>query len=782
MQRSSILFDDPATGADMTTADDPWTDTMTDRGAIDALRSAVHGDPFAVLGPHEPAPGVHVVRCVQPGATTVTVIGPDGERLGELTRLAPDVFAGRVARPTGRSDYRLVVDARAPVDDPYRFGFVLGELDLYLLAQGTHWRAWQVLGAHARTLEGVAGTTFAVWAPNARRVAVVGDFNGWDARVHPMRRRIEAGVWELFVPGLGEGACYKFELQGAHGERILKADPFARRTEPPPATASRVAHERPFAWTDADWVARRAERPARRAPLSIYEVHAGSWRRHPDGRPYSWSELADTLLPYVKSLGFTHLELMPVSEHPFGGSWGYQPTALYAPSARWGEPDALRAFIDRAHALGLGVILDWVPAHFPDDAHGLANFDGTPLYEHADPRLGRHADWGTLVYDFGRTEVVNFLIANALYWLHEFHVDGLRVDAVASMLYLDYSRPAGTWRPNVFGGRENLEAVAFLKRLNEKVYEESPGTLTLAEESTAWPGVSRPTWLGGLGFGFKWNMGWMNDTLAYMREDPVHRSWHHARLTFGLMYAFAENFVLPLSHDEVVHGKGSLLTKMPGDDWRKFANLRAYLAFMWSQPGKKLLFMGGEFGQWREWNHDRELDWWLLGDATHGERHHGLQTLVGDLNRLHAQRPALHAHDCEPEGFDWVDCADSAQSVLAWLRRAPSEGDTVLAIANFTPVARAGYRVGVPQGGRWDELLNSDARVYGGSGTGNLGGVEAEPLAWHGRPWSLNLTLPPLAVLLLRPAHGVAAMPEQDASVVAAPRPAPARRRGRRPS
>jgi 1,4-alpha-glucan branching enzyme len=730
---------------------DPWALTRTDRAAVDALLAAAHGDPFGVLGWHEVAPGVHVVRCLLPGARRVSVLDEADRDRGALAPLAPGVFAGRVDAPQGRFAYRLAVDGTRIVDDPYRFGVVLGELDLHLLAQGTHWRAWRALGANARTIDGIAGTAFAVWAPNARRVAVVGGFNGWDARAHPMRRRVEAGVWELFVPGVGDGELYKFEILGVHGERLQKGDPYARHAEPPPATASRVRHERSFAWNDAAWLASRATRPSREAPMSIYEVHLGSWMRHPDGRPHGYRELADSLVPYARRMGFTHLELMPVSEHPFGGSWGYQPTALYAPTARWGEPDDLRALVDRAHAEGLGVILDWVPAHFPSDAHGLAAFDGAPLYEHADPRVGRHAEWGTLVYDFGRAEVANFLIANALYWLHEFHFDGLRVDAVASMLYLDYSRPDGAWRPNVHGGRENLEAVAFLRRLNEKVYEEVPGVVTIAEESTAWPGVSRPVWLGGLGFGYKWNMGWMNDTLAYVREDPVHRPWHHHRLTFGLVYAFSENFVLPLSHDEVVHGKGSLLSKMPGDDWRRFATLRAYLSFMWMQPGKKLLFMGGEIGQRREWHHDRELDWALLGDARDGALHRGLQALVADLNRLYATLPALHRGDCEPQGFEWIDCGDSAQSVVAWLRIGADPVDRVMAVCNFTPVPREAYRLGVPCGGRWAELLNSDAVAYGGSGVGNLGGVWAEPLPAHGRPWSVTLTLPPLAALLLRP-------------------------------
>ena len=736
---------------------DAWRASRSDRGAVDALLAARHGDPFAVLGLHEPEPGLWVVRCLLPQARAVHVVDAAGSVRGTLARLAPGFFAGPVRAPDGAFAYRLAIDADgapagaepALLEDPYRFGPLLGELDLHLLAQGTHWRAWEALGAHRRVVDGVAGTAFAVWAPNARRVSVVGPFNGWDGRMHPMRRRVESGNWELFVPGVADGELYKFELTGAGGELLHKGDPYARWTEAPPATASRVRHERPFAWTDAGWLALRAGAQPRAAPMSIYEVHLGSWRHHGDGRWLGYRELADTLLPYVRSMGFTHVELLPVSEHPFGGSWGYQPTALYAPSARWGDPDDLRSFVDRAHAEGLGVILDWVPAHFPVDAHGLIAFDGTPLYEHADPRVGRHAEWGTLVYDFGRNEVANFLIANALYWLHAFHVDGLRVDAVASMLYLDYSRPAGAWRPNVHGGRENLEAVAFLKRLNEKVYEEVPGAITLAEESTAWPGVSRPTWLGGLGFGFKWNMGWMNDTLAYMGQDPVHRRWHHHRLTFGLVYAFAENFVLPLSHDEVVHGKGSLLGRMPGDDWRKFANLRLYLSFMWMQPGKKLLFMGGEFGQRREWDHDRELDWWLLDDATHGTRHRGLQALVRELNALHRGLPVLHRHDAETRGFEWVDCQDSAQSVIAWLRLGDPDEACVLAVCNFTPIAREGYRFGVPRGGRWRERLNSDAAEYGGSGVGNLGGVDAEPVPWHGRPWSVVLRLPPLGALAL---------------------------------
>jgi 1,4-alpha-glucan branching enzyme len=732
------------------------TDTL--QPALRALLRAENDDPFAVLGPHSAEDGGWVVRCLQPAARSVEVIDAEGQRLAALEALAPGLFAGRIVAPSQPSAYRLAIDGGPGlpggclIDDPYRFGPVLGALDRHLLAEGTHWQSWRVLGANPRRMDGIDGTAFAVWAPNARRVSVVGPFNGWDGRVHPMRRHPGTGLWDLFLPGLGDGALYKYEILDAHGSLRLKADPYARAAEAPPATASRVLHERPFAWTDGTWMAQRGARQAREAPMAIYEVHLGSWRRRDDGGPLGYRDLAQTLVPYAAAMGFTHLELLPISEHPFGGSWGYQPTALYAPSARWGTPDDLRAFIDQAHAAGLGVLLDWVPAHFPDDAHGLARFDGTALYEHDDPRVGRHADWGTLVYDFGRTEVANFLIANALYWLQAFHLDGLRVDAVASMLYLDYSRPAGAWRPNVHGGNENLEAVAFLKRLNERVYAQAPGAITLAEESTAWPGVSRPTWLGGLGFGYKWNMGWMNDTLAYMREAPIHRRWHHHRLTFGPMYAFAENFVLPLSHDEVVHGKGSLLSKMPGDEGQRFANLRAYLGFMWAQPGKKLLFMGGEFGQWREWNHDAPLDWALLDDPVRGSLHRGVQSLVRDLNRLHRTLPALHAADCDARGFEWIDCQDALHSVIAWLRRASDRiDDCVLAVCNFTPVPRHGYRIGVPYHGRWTEVLNSDATCYGGSGMGNLGGVNAEPIPWHARPHSVSLTLPPLSLLLLRP-------------------------------
>ena len=734
--------------------------SLTDPGTLDALAAGAHADPFSVLGLHETTPGAFQLACLVPDARGVEVIDFNGQSRGRLARVHHDIFAGPVAAPEGAFAYRLAIDRGAAdsgqidlIDDPYRFGLLLGELDLHLLAQGNHWRAWEVLGAHLRLIDGVSGTAFAVWAPNAQCVSLIGDFNHWDRRVHPMRRRAEAGIFELFVPAVSHGAHYKFDILTGSGGHQFKSDPYARWTEAPPATASRVRHDASFAWTDADWLAQRPQRQSRDAPMSIYEVHLGSWRHHADGSPLSYRELADTLLPYARSMGFTHLELLPVSEHPFGGSWGYQPTALYAPSSRWGDPDDFRAFIDRAHAEGLGVILDWVPAHFPDDDHGLANFDGTPLYEYADARIGRHAGWGTLVYDFGRREVTNFLIANALFWLHEFHIDGLRVDAVASMLYLDYDREPGQWRPNIHGGNQNLEAVAFLRRLNEKVYEESTGAITIAEESTSWPGVSQPTWVGGLGFGYKWNMGWMNDTLAYMAQDPIHRPWHHQRLTFGLLYAFTENFVMPLSHDEVVHGKRSLLDKMPGDDWQRFANLRLYLACMWLQPGKKLLFMGGEFGQWREWNHDRELDWFVLGDAVNGARHHGLQSVLRDLNRLYTTLPGLHRFDCEARGFEWIDCDDAPHSILAWVRRGDTEDEDVVVICNFTPVVREGYRIGLPQAGRWAEILNSDALEHGGSGSGNFGAVDADDIAWRHWPASVSLRLPPLAALVLKAAR-----------------------------
>jgi 1,4-alpha-glucan branching enzyme len=716
---------------------------------VERLLGAAHDDPFAVLGPHADAAGSLALRVLAPGARAVRATDPAGEReLAELgARDARGFFEGEL--PAGSRDaYRLRIDwsdgTRTLIDDPYRFPPVLGELDVWLLAEGTHLRPIEALGAAPCVHAGVAGTRFAVWAPSAARVSVVGEFNAWDGRWHPMRLRRECGVWELFLPGVGEGALYRYEIRARDGTLLpLKADPCALRAELRPATASIVSGLP--ARLPPDETRRRAN--AADAPISIYEVHAGSWRR-PAGDPggfLDWNALADALLPYVADLGFTHVELLPISEHPFDGSWGYQPTGMYAPSARFGEPAGLRRFVERAHALGLGVLLDWVPAHFPDDAHGLARFDGSALYEHADPREGRHPDWGTVVFNFGRTEVRNFLIGNALYWLERYGVDGLRVDAVASMLYRDYSRPAGQWLPNVHGGRENLEAIDFLQRLNTVLGAERPQAVTIAEESTAFAGVSRPVHEGGLGFHYKWNMGWMNDTLAYVGRDPVHRSHHQRELTFGLTYAFNERFVLPLSHDEVVHGKGSLLGRMPGDRWQRFANLRAYLGYMYGHPGKKLLFMGGEFGQWREWNHDGELDWALLDDPAHA----GVQRLVRDLNRLYRELPALHALDTEPAGFEWLAHDDAGGSVIAFVRRDRGAGQ-VAVVCNFTPVVRHGYRIGVPAPGAWRERINTDSAHYGGSNVGAPWGVlDAQPVPAHGRGWSIVLTLPPLAAVFL---------------------------------
>ncbi|NLZ41827.1 MAG: 1,4-alpha-glucan branching protein GlgB, partial [Comamonadaceae bacterium] len=700
---------------------------MPSDAALRALVEGRHADPFALLGPHADAQGRRLVRAFVPGAEAVSVL--TGASVQPLTRRHADgLFEGALAAEGAA--YRL--RARRPdgstqeFEDPYRFGPVLGELDAWLLAEGTHLRPYEVLGAHPRVLEGVAGTAFAVWAPNAARASVVGDFNAWDGRCHPMRLRRECGVWELFLPGIGAGAHYKFELLDRAG-RLLpqKADPYARRAELRPATASIVAPLPPVV----------PPAPARRranaldAPVSIYEVHLASWRRREGWHWLNWDELAEQLVPYAAEMGFTHLELLPVSEHPFDGSWGYQTLGMFAPTARHGEPSGLARFVARAHAAGLGVLLDWVPAHFPADAWGLARFDGTALYEYADPREGYHQDWNTLIYNFGRTEVRNFLVASALYWLERFDVDGLRVDAVASMLYRDYSRRAGEWLPNVHGGRENLEAVAFLKRLNEVVGGERPQAVTLAEESTAFPAVSRPTWAGGLGFHYKWNLGWMHDTLQYMRRDPIHRPYHHGELTFGLVYAFTENFVLPLSHDEVVHGKGSLLGRMPGDRWQRFAHLRAYYGFMWGHPGKKLLFMGGEFAQEREWNHEHSLDWHLLEQPEHA----GVQRLVRDLNALYRTTPALHEQDFDAAGFEWIDHDDARRSLLSFVRRA-RDGALVLVVCNFAPVVHHGLRLGVPAPGRWVERINTDSVHYGGSNVGQPFGVAAsEPLASHGR-------------------------------------------------
>jgi 1,4-alpha-glucan branching enzyme len=713
-----------------------------------ALAQGHHGDPFAVLGPH-PGAGETIIRTFQPQAERVFVLTDQGAV--EMKRVhQAGLFAARL--PPGLGAYRLRIeagDSGHEIDDPYRFPPILGELDIHLIREGTHLRLDEKLGAHPCRNEGVEGVQFAVWAPNAERVSVVGDFNGWDGRCHSMRLRHDAGVWELFIPGLESGTLYKYEIM-AHGGILLplKADPCGEWAEVPPRTASRVCPPDTRPWVDQAWMEGRARRNERGAPISIYEVHLGSWRRVPEdgNRPLTYLELADQLVAYVVEMGFTHVELMPVHEHPFGGSWGYQPVGLFAPTARYGTPDEFRALIERLHQAGIGVIIDWVAGHFPSDPHGLHWFDGTHLYEHQDPRLGVHRDWNTLIYNYGRTEVLNYLCANALYWLEHFHVDGLRVDAVASMLYLDYSREAGEWLPNRFGGNENLEAIDFLRRMNQMVYGEHPGTMTIAEESTAWPMVSRPVHLGGLGFGFKWNMGWMHDTLSYFSKEPIHRRYHHDQLTFAQLYAYHENFVLPLSHDEVVHGKGSILGRMPGDDWQRFANLRSYYAFMWTQPGKKLLFMGGEFGQPSEWNVDASLEWHVLDNPLHD----GVRRLVRDLNRLYRSEAALHQLDCDARGFAWIDCNDRDNSVLTWIRFATDPNDFVVVACNFTPVVRDHYRVGVPEPGFYHEILNSDSEWYGGGNIHNHGGVEAEDQRWHGHRWSLPLTLPPLSTVVFK--------------------------------
>ncbi len=713
-----------------------------------AIADGQDPDPFAVLGPHRDGRAC-VVRCFQPQAQTVALVDRDGQMLAPMTRIdAAGIFVGRL--PSGKRHYRLRIDEGRQrsydTEDPYRFPSLLGELDLHLIGEGKHQRLYDKLGAHVvRQLE-VVGVHFAVWAPNALRVSVIGDFNDWDGRRHVMRFHPSIGVWEIFIPELSAGALYKYELLDAEGRLLpLKSDPLAQYAEPPPGNAS-IVYESTYEWQDGAWMAKRHEAMDLSKPQSTYEVHLGSWRRRvEDGNRWlTYRELAAELVDYVREMGFTHIELLPISEYPFDGSWGYQPIGLYAATWRFGEPDDLRYLVDRCHQAGIGVIADWVPAHFPRDPNGLGYFDGTALYEHEDPRRGLHPDWDTLVFNYGRSEVMNYLVSNALFWVDEFHFDGLRVDAVASMLYLDYSREAGEWLPNEFGGRENLEAVAFLRRLNEEVHQR--GAVTIAEESTAWPAVSRPTYAGGLGFSYKWNMGWMNDTLSYMREDPVHRKHHHDRMTFGLLYAFDENFILPLSHDEVVHGKRSLLEQMPGDEWQQFANLRAYFGFMYGFPGKKLLFMGSEFAQRQEWDHNRSLDWHVCEEPHHS----GIRRLARDLNRLYVATPALYEVDFDAAGFEWIDWGDRDNSVFCWLRRARN-GDYVLVVTNFTPVIRNGYRVGVPRSGPYAELLNTDAVDYGGSGIGNLGLVASQDGEYHGHPCSLELTLPPLATLIFKP-------------------------------
>jgi len=702
-------------------------------------------DPHAVLGVHPAAAGC-LIRHVDPAAKAVSV------RLGSeqrpLRRAAGPLFELTVpSAPAGPLTLAVTdgLDRTREIASPWAFAPEIGDQDLYLFNEGRLTRGWQVLGAVPRVRDGVAGTRFACWAPSAERVSVVGDFNAWDGRAHPMTSRGASGVWELFVPGVGPGALYKFEIRNrSTGAVFVKSDPYARFAELRPGTASCVEGPGHHTWQDARWLDARARRDWLHAPLNAYEVHLGSWRRHPDGRFYTYRELAEHLVPYAVDMGYTHIELLPVSEHPLDESWGYQTTGYFAATRRFGTPDNLRALIDACHAAGLGVILDWVPGHFPRDAWALAAFDGSALYEHEDPRMGLHQEWGTHVFNYGRNEVRSFLLSSAAFWLSEFHFDGLRVDAVASMLYLDYSRKAGEWVPNRYGGRENLDAISFLRELNEMVHRDFPGALTLAEESTAWPMVSRPTYLGGLGFSMKWNMGWMNDTLAYIAHDPVHRRYHHEKLTFGQIYAYSENFMLPLSHDEVVHGKRSLLDKMPGDAWQKFAGVRLLLGYQATMPGKKLLFMGGEFGQGREWRDHAELDWGLLAEGWH----RGVQACARDLNRLYRDVPALHERDFEVEGFHWIDCHDAEQSVISWLRF-DRHGGFVVVVANFTPVPRHGYRLGVPHPGTYRELCNTDSEFYGGANVGNGPGLVAGAPGWMGFEHSVVLTVPPLAIVVL---------------------------------
>ncbi|MBI3952115.1 MAG: 1,4-alpha-glucan branching protein GlgB [Acidobacteria bacterium] len=727
---------------------------------INLIINADHSDPFAVLGVHElDASGRRgvVVRAFIPQAEQVWVIDachPDLQQY-QMEKIRPEGFFELVFPDRDERFPYCLKAANAFGDlwqfhDPYSFPPVLSDFDLHLMAEGTHYRNYEKLGAHIREIDGVRGVHFAVWAPNAKRVSVVGDFNQWDGRRHPMRFHPGAGIWEIFIPELNEETLYKFEIKSRfHNLSTLKTDPYGFYFERRPKTAAIVHDITKYGWNDEQWMEERAQKNALDAPIAIYEVHLGSWKRAPEegSRYLTYRELAHQLVDYVKQMGYTHIELLPVTEHPYDGSWGYQTIGHYAPTSRFGEPEDFMYFVDYCHHHGIGVILDWVPAHFPKDAHGLAYFDGTHLYEHADPRKGEHQDWGTLIFNYGRNEVRNFLLGNALFWLEQYHIDGLRVDAVASMLYLDYSRQPGQWIPNMYGGRENLEAIDFLKKFNELVHGTHPGVMTIAEESTAWPMVSRPTHLGGLGFSFKWNMGWMNDTLTYISKDPIHRKYHHNNLTFSLLYAFNENFILPLSHDEVVHGKRALLDKMPGDFWQKFANLRLLYSYLYGHPGKKLLFMGGEFAQWGEWSHDRSLDWHLLPY----EPHQRLQKFVKDLTRLYVTEPALHEVDFEHTGFEWIDFHDWEANIISFIRKAKNPDDYLIFALNFTPVPRVGYRSGVPESVFYREILNSDSSEYGGSNMGNAGGVMPEPIPRSGRPYSVKLTLPPLAAVVFKP-------------------------------
>ena len=717
-------------------------------------------NPFDLLGPHvveDQGRQALAVRAYLPHSNQAWVVDPAQPPCAPqpMRRIHPaGLFEAICPMPTkGSANQYLLQTAdesgnRISMHDPYAFPNLLTEYDLYLLGEGTHWRSYDQLGAQLRTVDGVQGVNFAVWSPNATSVSIIGDFNNWDGRRHPMRKHIPSGLWELFVPGLGEGTLYKYRVK--HGQEVFeKSDPYGFAAELPPRTASKVVSLDRYQWADRDWMARRQDVNKFDAPMSFYEVHLGSWRRPGDDhhRWMTYREMAHELVDYAKDMGFTHLELLPVAEHPFSGSWGYQTVGYFAPTSRYGTPEDFMYFVDHCHQSGLGVILDWVPAHFPRDGHGLARFDGTALYEHADPRKGEHKDWGTLIFNYGRHEVRNFLLSNALFWMDKYHIDGLRVDAVASMIYLDYSREAGEWIPNQFGGRENLEAIDLLKELNVQTHSQYPGTLTIAEESTAWPGVSRPTYVGGLGFSLKWNMGWMNDTTRYFRHDPIHRKYHHDELTFSLIYAFHENFVLPLSHDEVVHGKGSILDQMPGDLWQKFANLRLLYSYMWAHPGKKLLFMGDEFGQWNEWNYDTSLQWDLL----QWESHQGVQRMVRDINHLYRREPALYEVDFDHTGFEWIDCHNCDESVLGFVRRAKDPNDFLVVACNFTPAPRLQHRLGVPELCWYEEIFNSDSMYYSGSNLGNGPGVMAEELSSHGRPASVQIAIPPLGLTVLKP-------------------------------
>jgi 1,4-alpha-glucan branching enzyme len=727
---------------------------------LGALLRGQESDPFRWLGPHlDRDRGRVVVRLFRPGAASADLLlRHPAEMTLPMTRQHEaglfEVDVPNLASLDGGVDYRFHVRFESGVDaildDPYRFGRVISDYDLHLFGEGTLREVYDRLGSHPTTLGGVAGAHFAVWAPNAQRVSIIGDFNAWDGRAHPMRRLVPSGIWELFVPDLAEGARYKFEVRTTAGHLLHKIDPYGRFFEVPPRSAAIVCRTSSYEWSDSAWMEARARgRAWLDRPMATYEVHRGSWKRVPEdgNRSLTYRELADQLVPYVRDLGFTHIEMLPVLEHPFSGSWGYQVTGFFAPTSRYGSPHDFKYFVDACHQAGIGVVLDWVPGHFPKDAHGLARFDGTALYEHEDPRQGEHQDWGTLVFNYGRNEVRNFLLSSALFWLEEYHLDGLRVDAVASMLYLDYSRQAGEWVPNRFGGRENLEAVQFLQQLNTLTHVEAPGSITVAEESTAWPSVSRPVHLGGLGFTYKWNMGWMHDTLKYVSRDPVHRRWAQNEITFSMLYAFTENFILPYSHDEVVHGKRSMLDKMPGDSWQKAATLRMLYAFMYAHPGKKLLFMGDEFGQWREWNSEGSLDWHLLEHFPHN----GIHALTRELNRLYAERPALYERDFDPQGFQWIDGSDAEHSVLAFMRRGTSPESPVACVFNWTPVVREGYKVGVPDGGPWRVVLNTDEERWGGSGAGTTGTIDASAEGTHGFAQSLPLTLPPLGALILEP-------------------------------